>query len=685
MRVANVVATAGASMGATAVPERNPRLVQWEAEYELGPLTMSTDDGILWEGRGAASEAYFNDYSFDWEENLQLLVDVRAMHDQYGDYVMIAYPIIQNFISDVYFKNPRSLITDKRGNRDLSRMLTDACDSIHAEADSEAAMQDAMQDQAFAGFGMVYPLMQQKWDGQSEQPEWQRILVDTISPWDARFDPRGRKRDMRDHAYFRHLLTPTLSQIMSWPWVSDDDRRRIIAWNRGGMIDHGSVGDSFTAQRIDWPTMSDHEETDPDMIQIPMWLNWDRTKKLIFFQPAGARFTLTPQPWPEEFAEKDTFPFVYMVKNREPKNKRGTTGFIGIPDIRLVKPNILAIRRYRSLFLAANQHAIFKYLTPKGAFTQPQLDKLQSDKQREVIEYESTALDAFPIELRTDAKIFHELLTLVPQPDLKETRHLVGIKLEFDLIAQILGQGSGDRGGMPDTETATDSMIVNQRLNQRLATLRHEAGKAFKALTRLIFLILKKRQTLPLQYQMTTAYNEKVWMQFAADELRDLDLHFDYEVGGSEPRTREKEFELRERMAGILMPVLQARGDTRGMMKVARDLVEMLAIRDSEKYFNDVVLDLMKQLAMLVFGIQKGEIDPADKRVVLQQVQLIGAIMNEMLTPEDLASARAEQQNAPAPEPTGTGSSPKPLTPGERSFESGAAGSALSGAAGGMA
>lgn len=667
--------------------DRNPQLVAWEAEYPLGDLSMSNPDGILWEGRGAASEAYFNDYSFDWQENQEILTDVRAMEARYGDYVMIAYPIIQNFVSDTYYKNPRPLISDKRGNRDVSRMATDMLESVHADADTETTMQDALQDQSWAGFGMVCPVMLQKvseTEGGDLSPDWQRIITDALSPWDCRFDPRGRKRDMRDHAYFRHLITPSLSHVMAWRWLSDADRRRIIAWHRGGMVDHGSVGNTYTAQRIDWPSMADYSETDPDLIEVPMWVNWDRTKHLVWFQPAGSRFVLEPQAWPEEFAEKNIYPFLYMSKNREPRNKQGTNGFIGIPDLRLIKPHLLAIRRYRSLFLAANQHAIFKYLTPKGAFNPEQLGKLASDKQREVIEYDSTTLDAFPMELRTDPKFFGELLTLVPQPELKETRHLVGIKLEFDLIAQILGQGSGDRGGMPDTETATDSMIVNQRLNQRLSTLRHEAGKHYKRLTMLIFMILKQRQVLPLQYQMTTAYNEKVWMEFSADTLRAIDLHFDYAVGSSEPRTREKEFELRERMAAILMPVLQARNDTRGMMKVARDLVEMLAIRDSEKYFNDVVLDLMKKLAMLMYGIQKGEINPADPRVVKEQVETIGAIMNEMMTPQDLAEARAEMTNAPAPEPSGTGSAPKALTAGERAYESGAAGSAAAGAIGGM-
>lgn len=667
------------------MPERNAQLVKWEAQYPLESLPMHTPDGILWENRGQASEAYFNDYSWDWEENLALLTDVREMSSKYGDYLMIAYPINQNFIADTYFSNPEPMVQDKHGDKDLSRMVTDTAASVINDSDAETKMKDALQDQFWAGFGMVYAAMRQKvWPvGDMLVPEWQRIITKTISPWKARFDPRGREWDMSDHGYFRNLMNPKLGQLMSWGWLTDDDRRRLIAWNRMGMRDDGAHLDSFSQQRIDYPLMADNEETDPDLIEIPMWANWDRTKKLVFFQPAGARFTLTPQPWPVEFAEADIFPFQYMAKNREPENKRGTNGFIGIPDMRQIRTHVLAIRRYRSLFLAANQHAIFKYLVPKGALTQGQLDKLGSDKQREVIEYDETALDKFPTQMRNDAKTWHELLTLVPQPDLKETRHLVGIKLEFDMIAQILGQASGDRGGVPETETATDALIVNQHLNQRIATLRRQNAKHFKELLKRIFLILKQRQVLPISYQMTTMYNEKVWMEFSADKLRELDLHFDVAIGTGEPRTREKEFELRERMAAILMPVLQAKGDVRGMMKVARELVEVLNIRGSEQYFNDVVLDLMKRLAGLLYAIQRGDVQPGDPRIVRDLVETLGQLVNEFLTVQDLQSVKAEMNNAPEPEPTSTGSIPKALSEGQRAYAS--AGSAMAGAVGGMA
>lgn len=644
---------------------------------------MSTDDGILWESRGQASENYFNDYSFDWEDNLTLLTDVRKLADDYGDYIMIAYPIMQNFVSDTYYRNPDVLVQDKGGDRDLSRMLSDVFTSILADSNSEQKMQHSLFDQSWAGFGVVMPLMRQKTyrDGEEIVPEWQRIMVKSLSPWKVRFDPRGREWDLSDHAYVAIRVTPSLSQIMKWPWMSDEDRRRIIAWNRMGMRDSSSSLGPYEASRIEYA--GENEETDPDIIPVPIWMYFDRTKKLVFYQPAGSRFCLTPQPWDEELAEADTFPIVYMAKNREPERKDGRNGFIGIPDVRLIKPELQAIRRLDSQFIRANQNAIFKYVVPRGFFKQEELDKLSTDKQKEVVFYDKEEFESLPMTIREKISV-KDLIQLVPQPDLQETRHLVGIKHKFDMIAQILGQSTGDRGGMPVTETATDARIVNERLNQRLISLRHDGGKHFMSLVRLIYLMVKQYQVLPISYQMTTQYNEKVWSKFSADKIRELDLHFDYSIASTQPKTREEQFALHERFLTLMITAQQVQGDRRPIMLLAREMAQLLGIRNVEKYFNDVVIDLLKELAAIMHGIQSGELSAADPNVVARQIELTSQILNEMLTADDLASAMASAQNAPEPESGGGGSIAAVPSPGERAFDAGTRGASAAGAVGGM-
>lgn len=662
--------------------ERNPALVAMEAAYPLGALDMSNPDGRLWRDRMRASEAYFADYSWDWEENLELLSDVRSLAKKYGDYVMLAPAIVENLISDIYYRNPDPLIQDKGGNRDISKMVTDVAKSIHDDAHTERKMQDALHDQAWAGFGLPWVSFRQYADVYDDQiiVRDQKVIVKLISPWDARFDPRGREWDMSDHAYAAFRFYPTLSAVMRWEWLGGDDRRRMMAWNGNGARTPKIFGEAS----VDYYATQSNNETDPDFIQVPMWSIWDRTKKLVNYQPDGASFVLSPQPWPEEFAYADCFPCVYMAKNRVPRNQRGDRGgFVGDPDIRRIKPHLFTIQRLESLFVSANQHTITKYMTVKGSLEANEKQKLSSDAQFQVIEWDPAALDAFPAQMRDKLKVT-DILTMVPQSEWAEARHLVGIKHEMDMIAQIIGQSSGDRGGMPVTETATDSSIINARLQRRTSTLRHEAGRHYKQLTKLMFLVMKQRLDLPLQYQMTTKYNKKVWATFSADKLRELDLHFDYAVGSNESRTRDQEFTLRERMATALLPSMQASGDVRGMKWVARQLVDVLNVYGAEEYFNDGVIELLKELAVIMHGVQNGKLNPADSAVVNRQVELISQVMNEMLGADDLQDAMAQNSGTPSPEKTGGASLPKGKTPGQMSFEAGAAGDAAAGAIGGM-
>lgn len=664
-----------------------------EETYPLDGLSLTNDDGTRWMHRMAASETYYNDYSWDWMENQQLLVDVREMERKYGgpaggSYVMVARAIQQNFIAATYFRNPDPLIQDKGGNRDLGKMLSDVARSVLADTGSERKMKEGLEDRWWAGFGFVWVSFRQEADELADGtliPRKQRVLLKRMSPYRVRFDPEGREWDMSDHTYAAVLYYPTLKMLMEDRRFSDDDRRRVMATYK-----RGAAGDA----NFDWrsrrdTTVTDLIEDDPAYIRVPTWQILARPEKKIYTQIAQTQFTMTPLDWPEEFASEDCFPFVYMPSSREPEDKESTRGFIGIPYLREIKSHLYAINRLESQFVAANQNAIFKYLTIKGLLTEEEQAKLGSDKQRQVIQFDPDALaamTALPSAWREKFSM-DDVLTLIKQPDLKELRHLAGIKHELDMIAQIIGQAPGDRGGMPDSDTATDSIIVDKRLRIRENASKHEAGGFFKQLVNLIFLVLKQRQELPIPYQMTTQYGEKVWATFAADQLRNLDLHFDYAVGSNEDRTREEEFALHERFAQAVLPFMQASGDLRDQMKIVRDMSAILNIGGggSDQYFQDDVQDLMAQLIAIQYGIARGEINPADPAIATKQVELISMLGSRLLTQDKMAQIVTQSAGQPDQGPSqGMGSMAKADTPGQADFKAGAQGSAAAGIGGGV-
>jgi hypothetical protein len=669
---------------------KHPELEALEKTYKLENLSLQTIDGMRWKNRMEASEQYFRDYSWDWKDNLQLLSDVRAMKKKWGNYACITYAVVQNFVADTYYRNPRVFVQDRSGNKDLTRILSDLFTSIHKEVNTERKMKEALQDQAWAGFGVIwnsfrmdYYIDEELFDYDLNQqgavvPTKERYLCHRLSPWRVRFDPDGRQWDLSDHNYVAVLYYKSLAQVMRDPRLSDEDKRRTMAHLP-------FMTSAFNSANVRYATLSSFKEEDPEYIRIPIWAIWARPDKKVYDQPLGASFTWTPQDWPAEFANDDSFPLLYMAKNREPEDESSLQGFAGIPDIRLIKPHVTAINKLEALFLAANMHVINKYLSVKGVLDDAAKTKLADGvRQFNVIELDKDALNAFPTQMQDKMK-FGDVLQLVPQAELKDLHHLEGIRHEMDMISQIIGQGPADRGGVSEADSATESLGMQQGLQRRLSTSRHENGKNFCALTRIMYLILKQRQTLPIRYQMTTAFNQSVWQEFSADTLRDLDLHFEYAVGSSEYRTREQEFQLRERMATILMPIFTASQNFRLQMKVAQDLIEPLEIIGSEQYFTDEAAAAAQQLLAIYRGLSTGVVHADDPRVAKQIPELVAQLAQAILTPQQIAEVEASVAGANPPEQgQSVGSLPAAPTPGQQDYATAAAGSAAAGATGGM-
>jgi hypothetical protein len=674
---------------------KHPDMERLERQYELGELRLDTPEGVRWKNRMEASESYFKDYTtrFGWRENQELLSGFGQLMKKYGTYVALPYAITANWVADTYYRNPDPLIQDRGGNRDLGRILSDVAKAIHAETDSERKMKDALGDQSWAGFGCMWASFVQQADYNPEafdhstgemgayEAKKQRVVLKRISPWRIRFDPKGRDWDLSDHGYVAIDYERSLASLMRDPKLSDDDKRRLMTFHRSG-----AFFSQYAPQQVRFATETSYTEDDPEHVPVYIRQIWSRHDHMVYDMPLGASFTFEPREWDPEFAEADVFPLHYMAKNREPEDESSLCGFIGIPDLTLIRPHIYAIQKLEALFLAANQHVINKYLMPKGALGETEKTKLGDGvKQFTVVEWDPSALAAFPVEMREKIGS-DDILKLVKQGELKELHHLEGIRHELDMIAQIIGQGGADRGGLSEADSATESLGMQQGLARRRSNAIHVNGKHYNAVTKLIFLILKARQTLPIRYAMTSRrFNERVWAEFNADTLKDLDLHFDYAVGSSELRTREEEFALRERMATVLLPVLQARGDTRLMMKLAGDLCEVLNVNGWEEYFNDTLIDTMKQLVALQQAIGKGLIPADDPRVAARMMELITIAATETLTEQDLKEVVASSANAPQPEAAGGGSIAAPPTPGQSDYDAGARGSAMSGMGGGMA
>lgn len=728
------------------------------AKYPLrAGVQMQTTQGRRWKRRMDDSETYFKRYSAKWEENRALLVDFDKMVEEFGTYVAVAYPIIKNFIADIYFRNPDPFIQDKGGNKLLGRILTDVIKAVHAQCDTESEIRACFLDQSYAGFGGVVgsfvqkphnagelvmeeadeptpdadeaapgmgspmpgvsppapkpptmrpatmlqhtgefdpfgnAIMQRVPTGEIVEPTDQRVVIQRISPWRCRFDPKGRRWDMSDHRWWAYDSFEYLGDLMRDPLLSDDDKARLMAFYSHADGIGAAAFSPDGGYDIDSRSLSSgYVERDPDFIRVCLRTIWSRPDHMVYKMPYGASFTFTPRPWDEEWERVDKFPYRYMPRNRVPEDKLNTEGFIPLPDIQIIGQHIKNINKAQGLLVAGLGHVIDVYVTMKGVLDGATVDKAtQVDRLFKVIQLDPSAYEKYPTEMR-EKMTPGDLFELIPTGDVKDMQHMAFIDHEFSMIAQEMGQGPADRGGVSTSKTATDSLGVQQGLQRRMSTDRADAGKQYNAVSEMIFIILQQRQTLPIPYQMTSSkWNQTVWTQFTDphENLKNLQLHFDYATGSMEPQTREQQFALRERAGQILMPILQASQDNRNMMKLAQELIEPLGLLDMDGFFDDEASQIVMQLEAIVLGLGKGSVLADDPQASQQIMELLSKLFEVMLTPSQEAEVVA-QVNGVAPPAQGqqnTGSIAAAPSPGEASAQAGAAGSAAAGASGGIA
>lgn len=679
------------------------KLEKLRAQYSLGGLTLETDDGRNWRRRMQESEDYFNGYSKNWEANRQLLCKFEAMIAEFGTYTAIAYPVINNFVSDIYFQNPDPLIQDKGGDRDLGKIVTDVAKSIHRENDSEFEIREGLRDQAWASFGVITVSFEQfpanagqpLEEGSSDfvEPTAQYVKVQRLSPWKIRFDPKGRRWDLSDHRYIAFDTVEYLGPLLR-SLENDDDRARLLAYYAAGTT-------AFTMATGE--SESGNIEYDPEFIPVTLRTIWSRPDKTVYKMPYGASFTFEPRPWDIEWSRanhgRGLFPVRYMPANRIPEDQKNTEGFIGIPYMELIAEHVKNVNKAQGLLVNDLGRTIDIYMTAKGAIDpQAKANVIDAGRVIKIIEVDAENLSKYPGQ-QVDKWDWKQFIYKLEPSAASDLKHMEFIDHELAMIERILPHD------LQPAATATESLGEQQQLTRRMSVGRADAGKHYNFITKMIFLVIQARHTLPLRYQATTRFNQKVWQTFVEPggpngALKDIDLHFEYATGSDEPRTREQEFALRERVAQVLLPIYQAQQNWHMVSEVARDLVEMLNVIDADRrYFDDDVNQLVMQLLAVFRGLGKGQMGgqelTADNPAIVKAIPtLVTRLAQRLLTPAQLAEVDQMVQGSkgpgepPAPPDGGggatTGSLPAPDSPGEAAADAGARGSATAGMLGGL-
>jgi hypothetical protein len=669
-----------------------------------GPLTaeLKTEEGKAWAQRLKRAETIFQNESEDWEV-LQTLYSepYKTLKLSDGTEILIKMPlgwsIIHNRNADLYYRNPDTYVQSRRAPLDRSkdRMIRDLAKTIHADCRTESLVREALENEGSHGFGVIWSSFEQ--DGhfydkpivneetgepilgeegpvteQSYEATHQAIRMEFVEAPRWRWDPDGRDWEtLSDFKWIARMYERSLQSI--WEDESIDLERRKMAVHA---CYKGRQKLTINGSRLTG------DELDPRYIMLQCAEIWSLAEKRIVQMLAGEEWDLDAYDMPEEFAQanhgRGKYPARVIFINKPPRKKEDEQKF-PIPTLRLIRGLLEDLNHLQELFVEAATNVINKYWTIEGLIDSNTFSNVVESHSREILFLKRDALqELFGPTNPVTPEMLKNVLQLFPTNDdaQKALNYAAMMERIEAQIYEITGQGPGDRGGVSESETATESANIRAQLDKRNADIVERIASDFDDITETIFILLSQHQTLPIPYKRSTgAFSQPVWDEFVED-LSDYTLSFTHAVDSSRPKNRAQVKAERREVSAVVMPFLQG---------PANPVMKRLAAWTLEPYDADEVLELLQddtaeiamQLQRLRMQVQSDETGQlaADEEIATQITELTSQLIQRNLTPADLEALATEDQATPSAGGAGTQSGGS--TAGEQRAAEAAAGATV--------
>lgn len=495
-----------------------------------------------------------------------------------------------------------------------------------------------------------------------------------------RFDPDGMDWGWSDMKWVSRRYEKSLGDFLADDALSEETKARLRSWAK-----------SRRRQRIEWSRGNDANEQDPALQMIQCDEIWSMVHGRIIHMPVGAEFHLEGAtdetrdgfPMPEFWRKNRMYPGVMFAYNWHPSDADGRWGFYPIPDLYLVKSQLKNLIRLEGLILNLCTQQTTKYLYPDGLIDNKVQRRISSDVPREMIPVDiiGTLKRLVAAGVAVPSNLENLIINLKTEQREQLVKHFEAFEHEVNLIRETLSQGPSQRGGVPDSKTATGQLQVGQSLERRLDIESEITSGYIDKLTERYFLLLQWRQTLPVFYRGGgEAVNEETFHAFVVDqEFRSLRFHFSHRTGTARGIDRELlRQQIREAITNAL-PVVQ---DPVQIQTLLKKLFSTFDDPTLSRAFDNDLSSIAEQALVTIDGVENGSMPLDQAGPVL--LELLSKFANAHLTKAGIE--RVAQQSAgkatQAPEMERRGSVAKPKSTGKRAFDA-AAGMAAAGRVGG--
>jgi hypothetical protein len=631
-------------------------------------VTHQNADGKVWAERLRVSENYFKENSLDWAFLYELYCDIDAQRKRWRTNVSLGWAIVNNLIADEGLNDPEYWLTSLRtdADPDMEAKLRSLSRTLHRVNGTKDCMDDGrvlcaiyghavhwsdfkqVSEPAYTGeFDEVTgkPMVSVDDDGNElSRAVEQEVIGELVSPYDMRYDPDGRRWDLKDMKWIARCYSRSLQDFEEDPAIDDEALKVLRQWDAQKMQDRRtSKRNEYGGQNFD--------EKDAGFRMIDVWEIHSRVDKKIYHVPVGFEYCVLTTPFSRWAMKTGLYPATIIAYNKNPDDPQKKKGFYGIPDLRLIRSPLENLNKLERLYVDYATTIVQKYFVPDGIFDKKALAKIQSLVTRELIEVDLGTLFKKLGISGTAGELQHfdirKLIMRMSQEDREDGLKLLeGMSHELDVIYQTIGQGPSERGGISAADSATESINIRQMLEKRINKRFNRSLDIIDTISEKQLLIVKHMSTLPIRYDLAMDNGEEVWSKFAAEQIEDIDFMFRARSNASRPLTKtEYQNQLKEAMS-LVLPMLQG-NVTRELRFMIRSYMGTFDIPGIKEMFKDETPELAKQALMLIDHIrQTGDMSPA---VGSKVIEMLASLANALLSPADIEEvARDSASEKPA-------------------------------------
>ena len=597
----------------------------------------------VWSQRLERGKKHQKENSKHWEPNEKLIFGIDSTGDNEDDAdLAYGWGLFKALETAIYVQDPDFYLESKfNADPDIARRLTDIVRTDVKDMDLKSTGGLMLLDTFVYGYGAGVEVIRtdQKYvrfpeesdlvtEGLVESDEEtpvataQQYDICRVHPKDIVFDPKGTRLDLSDHGWVALAFYPTISDLQADPGFTLPEK--LDSLQEASQATRSEKNEGTTGGR--WPIKA--TETDPAFKTVCVWEIWDKPNQKIVYMTDSLHHILGEKDWPckLQIGPRNLFPVTIMAMHPNPK------GFYPKAEVSLVRKQLERLNAIEKQMDGYYRNRWRKHVAAAGIFSQDSIANFTDmSGAHSLILIEPDELGALVGPSGDSTKIdLSRLVFQVPDPIPQMDYYQRKQGIEQD-ISQILGYGPSDRGGLPQTRSAREAVMINDSKQQKLVKradaiadfYRWTMEKHLKMLQATMSVERAARKWKP-------AGGLSEWFGYTQEDIKG-DFSFVVYAGSSGPRSTETKKQQILQEFQTIAPFLQAEG--KPMYPLLKSYASVMGWDNLEELFGSGRAEL-KNLAAAAAMFAQGKVPPE------KLMEQVAKAIQSNLSNQDLAEVK---------------------------------------------